>query len=314
MKSRSVQPSRQSATEPRDQVPGPKLAPFQGHSTDAEAQSQEQASAVLKRALELADLGRDGVEGSSDGFDQLGASSLVEIASELDIPLDALAGAIVEARLQIHPGGRSLVDRLVGPAEVWARRSTNESQEIVQARLVVWLERGHGLKPRERHNGVLVAKRRRDLFGKVGKTVRGVQGVGGLAKAQEVEAFVVDLSIEADQLAAGSVDALFDHGNSIQSNGSVGLSANVADKRSGAIAKGAVVAVGGGFAVGALSIVFAPLTLLAIPIAAGAGVATSRKLHSSTVQAMSDVIEETIDGIVTQTEPPRMLGGRRRRR
>ncbi len=276
-------------------------------------QTQEQVASVLKRALELAELGPGGAAGGDQPLDLLGSASLVEIADELAIPLDALAGAIVEARLQIDPGHRSLVDRLVGPTEVWARRSTDESQEIVQARLVVWLERGHGLKPRERHNGVLVAKRRRDLLGKVGKTVRDVQGVGGLAKAQEVEAFVVDLSVEADRLAASSVDTEFDHGTPGQ-RGSIGLSANVADKRSGAIAKGAVVAVGGGFALGALSIVFAPLTLLALPVAAGAGVATSRKLHSSTLQSMSEVIEETIDGIVTQTEPPTILGGLRRRR
>ena len=313
MKSRSVQPASHSAPEPRHQT-SPAAAPGPGTTSLAGSQTQEQASVVLKRALELADLGSDGDERSGNQLDLLGSSSLVEIAAELDIPLDALAGAIVESRLQVDPGSRSLVDRLIGPAEVWARRSTNESQEVVQARLVVWLERGHGLKPRQRHNGVLVAKRRRDLLGKVGKTVRDVQGVGGLAKAQEIEAFVVDLSVEADQLAAGSVDAQFDQGNPIQPSGAIGLSANVADKRSGAIVKGAVVAVGGGFAVGALSIVFAPLTLLAIPVAAGAGVATSRKLHASTVRAMSDVIEETIDGIVTQTEPPRMLGGRRRRR
>ncbi len=313
MKSRSVQPASQSAPEPRRHAP-PASVPGSGRTSSADSQTQEQASLVLKRALELADLGPDGVAERGNQLDLLGSSSLVEIAAELDIPLDALAGAIVESRLRVDPGRRSLVDRLIGPAEVWARRSTKESQEVVQARLVVWLERGHGLKPRERHNGVLVAKRRRDLFGKVGKTVRDVQGVGGLAKAQEVEAFVVDLSVAADQLAAGSVDAEFDQGNTSQPSGSIGLSANVADKRSGAIVKGAVVAVGGGFAVGALSIVFAPLTLVVIPIAAGAGVATSRKLHSATVRAMSDVVEETIDGIVTQTEPPRMLGGRRRRR
>ncbi len=276
-------------------------------------QTQEQVASVLKRALELAEIGSDGAVGGDQPLDLLGSASLVEIADELAIPLDALAGAIVEARLQIDPGHRSLVDRLVGPTEVWARRSTDEPQDIVQARLVVWLERGHGLKPRERHNGVLVAKRRRDLLGKVGKTVRDVQGVGGLAKAQEVEAFVVDLSVEADRLAASSVDAEFDHGSTGQ-RGSIGLSANVADKRSGAIVKGAVVAVGGGFALGALSIVFAPLTLLALPVAASAGVATSRKLHSATLRSMSDVIEETIDGIVTQTEPPTILGGLRRRR
>ena len=254
-----------------------------------ELRSAEEASKVLHRAIELAELEDQQLGGLVDQEGLLGQEAMVEIARELDVPLEALAGAVVEARLKAVGDQRTLVDRLVGPSEVWARRSTNESESEVLERLYAWLERGHGLRPRERQDGVVVARRRGGLAGKISKTVRGVQGVGGLDKAELVEAVVVDL--DAD------------------SRGAVGISANIASRRSAAIATGAVVAASGTVIVSIVTVITAPISLAALPFVAGAGLATSRMIHGSTVRTMTDAVEETIDGVVTNADPPRILDG-----
>lgn len=253
------------------------------------SQSAEQTSLVLRRAMELADLSDPGIDV------ELPAHTLIEIAQELDIPLDAVAGALVESRLDIDADSRSLIDRLIGPADVWATRVTGggDSDAGLQDRLIEWLEKGHGLKARARHDGVLVAKKRRGLVGKVGKTVRGARGTGGLAKAGPVEAVVVDLSDDA--------------------SGSIGLSVDVAGKRTGAIVAGSALALGGSAVVSVVSLVTVPATLAAIPVFAGLGLLTSRRLHGSTVEHMTDAVEETIDGVVTKTEPPGLLSSLRKR-
>lgn len=238
--------------------------------------------------MELADLDA----GALDTL--LGRESLIDIARQLDVPLDAVASAVVEARLDIDQNDRSLLDRLVGPGEIFARRSTSENEQDVVARLMDWLEVGHGLKPREGQHGLVVARPRRGLIGKVSKRVRSAQGVGGLARAGTVEAIVVDLDDAAQ--------------------GSVGLSADISDRRSGAVAKGSAVAFGGTVVVTFVSAALAPAALAALPVVACAGLLTSRKLHGTTVKAMTEAVEETIDGVVTQTEPPRLLDGLRKRR
>lgn len=318
MNSQSIQPAGSTAPEPRrdSDSQSESAAPT---PTEAVVHSPEQISRVLHRAMELAavDSGDLGKALHQDAV--LGEASLVEIADELGIPLDAVAGALVEARLDVGNESRSLLDWLVGPVEVWARRPTSESEEEVKARLLTWLERGHGLKPRIRHNGIVVAKRRRDLVGKLGNTVRGVQGAGGLSKAQEIEAVVVDLRREEDSAEGSGVEAEFDLGPANPDDGvgvcrgSIGLSADLTDRRTGAIAKGAAVAMGGTAVITLASLAMAPASLFALPVAAGAGLLTSRKLYSSSVRSMTDAVEETIDGIVTKTDPPRLLGGRRRR-
>lgn len=226
---------------------------------------------------------------------ELPAHTLIEIANELDIPLDAVAGALVESKLGVERQ-RSILDRLVGPTEIWARRSTKESEPEgeVMSRLVSWLEQGHGLRSRARRDGVLVAKNRRGLAGKIGKTVRGVQGLGGLSKADHVEAVVIDLDDDAE--------------------GSIGLAADLSSQRSTAVAAGSAVMLGGTAFVSLVSLATAPVTLVALPLVAGASLATSRRIYGSTVDAVTDAVEETIDGVVMDTEPPGLLGGLRRSR
>ncbi len=290
----SLEPTgRNVPSPPPDPVPFPvadhQLKPDRRSHQSYELRSAEEASKLLHRAIELADQDAQQLPGLVDREGLLGQEALIEIARDLDVPLEALAGAVVEARLKAVGEQRSLVDRFVGPSEVWARRLTDESESEVMDRLYSWLERGHGLRPRERQDGVVVARKRGGLVGKISQTVRGVQGVGGLDKAELVEAVVVDLDPE--------------------SRGSVGLSANISSKRSAAVATGAVVAAGGTIVVSIVTVVTAPIALAALPFAVGAGLATSRMIHGSTVRGMTDAVEETIDGVVTKTDPPGILDG-----
>ncbi len=236
---------------------------------------------VLRRAFEIAERHLDE---PTDVL--LGRGTLAEIAAEVGLPTSALAAAIAERQLGVDddPG---LLDRIVGPRMIAAQRASAHDEEFLTERTVEWLESGHGMKSRVRQDGVVIATKRRDVVGKVANTLRSVQGQGGLGKVQQVTAVAVDLDDDP---------------------GAVVLVADVGDKRNEAILGGTAVTVGASIAVGAVSILAGPLVFLGLPIAAGAGVLTSRMVHSSTVRDAEYEVESTIDSVVRGERPQSLLG------
>ncbi len=136
-----------------------------------------------------------------------------------------------------------------------------------------------------------MAAKRRDLVGKVARTVRNAQGTGELGKVRTVTGVVVD-------------------GN--QGDGAVVLVADVSDKRNEALLGGSFVAIGGAGAVGAVAVLFTPLALAGLPVALGAGAIASRLMFRSSLDDATHGVEATVDSVTAGTAPPRVLDPVRR--
>jgi hypothetical protein len=246
---------------------------------------------VLRRAgqVEAREAARPG---RSQDFD---ASTLADIAEEVGIAPSAVAAALAERRLGVDRDP-SLLDRIVGPKTVWAERSSSADAAETTQRAVDWLDRGHGRRPYTRPDGVVVAARRNDLVAKVTRSVRSVQGKGGLGKVREVRSVSVSLDPSGSGRTAESTV------------GVVALAADVSDKRNGALVGGSVVTATGAAVAVALAATVLPAALLALPVAGAAGVLTSRLAHRPTVRRIETEVEAALDRIVSGEPAPSLLG------
>lgn len=247
---------------------------------------------ILRRAIEL-----DEVSWELVSDEPLDSQSLAEIAAELGVSPNAVASALAEAKAGA-PSRRSVLDRVVGPRRVAANRVVVTDDESVRERLVEWLSVTHGLKPRVRPDGVVIAHKRRDLAGLVGKGLRRAQGLGGLTVADTVQAATVATGDDAEEVDRSSLC----------------LVADVGSKRKEAIAGGSAVAVGMSVVVGFAAVITGPVTLVGVPVAAGVGTLVARRVHRTTVVRLSESVSHTVDGVSQGEEPPRPVGSLSRRR
>ncbi len=237
--------------------------------------------AVLAKAIELADQRLRPTDVANPGEWR---RVVDEVAAELAIPPGAVTAAIAEELSGVDEVG--LLDRIVGPGLIWSRRSTPVDDADAEDRLIEWLEYGHGLRVRRRADGSVVALKRKDLAGRIGRTVRSAQGTGELSQRREVVGVVVPPS---------------------GGEGAVVLAADVTDTRRGAIASGAAVTASGAAALAVGTVVFGPLVWLGLPVAATAGVGVSRAVHRSKTRTVEHGVEDTLDQVVRREEPPAML-------
>lgn len=245
---------------------------------------------VLRRALELADLAQPNHEVV------LGRHTLEEIAAELAIPPGAVAAALAEAKAGVD-GERGLLDRLVGPRQVWARRPIDADEEETARRLAEWLEGGHGLRLRRTPDGRLLATKRKDLIAKVGRSVRKVQGIGELGAVRTITA----VAVEASDTHVDPISGV------MTGDGAVVIVADVGDRRNEAMIGGAAVSATTAAAVSIVAIATTPIALVGLPVAAGLGLITSRLWHHSNLRETVEGIESTIDGVAMGERPPGML-------
>lgn len=234
---------------------------------------------VLRRAFELAE-----VEPGDDVV--LGRQTLAEIADDVDLPLAAVAAALAERQLGIDTEG-NLLDRLVGPAVVAVQQPSSADEDEMRARAVAWLEAAHGLRPRVKRDGVVVATRRRDVFGKIGRRMRDAQGSSQLGKLRRIEIVAVDVG---------------------ETPGVIGVAADVSGRRRRALFGGSAVAVGTTVLFGAGAVALGPIYLIGIPVAAGAGLLTSRSVHEAHVGHVRDDLDDALDRITQAEEPATLLG------
>lgn len=148
------------------------------------------------------------------------------------------------------------------------------------------LEMGHGMRPRVQFDGVVVASKRKDVVGKLARSVRDAQGLGQLGKLRRVEVAAVDVGDEPGALV---------------------LSADIGDRRNEAMAGGAAVSGLGGAAVVGAALVFGPLAWIAAPVAVGAGLITSRVVHGSTRRDAEEDLHRAADALVNDSEPESMI-------
>ena len=253
---------------------------------------RDEIEAILRRASELG--ARTGAN-----LGTLDSSTLADIAAQVGIPASAVAAAVAERRVGVD-GDTSLLDRLIGPDQIWAGRQATESSVESNERVLEWLERAHGLRPRMTDDGVVVATRRSGLAGTVIRGVRSAQGKGGLGKVREVRGTAVAIDTGASSDAANSTGR--------PGGGAVALVADISDRRVSAMAGGGAVTAVGAVTVGAVAIVTSPLVLAALPLVAGVGLVTSRLVFGPTVRRVRTELDYTADQIARGAEAPTLLG------
>lgn len=239
-------------------------------------------AAVLRRAIELADERTAVIE-------HLPQSAVEEVAAELEIPVSAVADALAEHRAGGHPlspadgTGPSLLDRLVGPDRVAVGHRTGMAEADTVERLSYWLRRKHRLRIRLTGDGVVVGVRRRGVVPGALRRVRSVTGRAGLSGLREVRGAVV------------SVD---------QGSTSFCVVADLGEQRTRSVVVGSVVALGGAAVVSTAAVVTAPVTLVGVPVAVGAGWVGARLSHRSRLKRVAEEVEITVGMVAAGADPP----------
>jgi hypothetical protein len=239
------------------------------------------AQEVLRRAVQL-DRARQ-----EQGLTQ---EALSAAAAELGLHPESIALALAEQRAGgPRPSrGRRFADRVFGQAEVTAARALAIPEDEADELLREWLERGHHLRAHRRAEGTLVAHRRTDLAGSVGRIVRrALEGEGGLGTLRE--------------LRVGSA--------STEGSAAVCLQADISDKRAGSVVTGGVVGVVGVAAVGMAAVAAGPLVLVASPAALAVGWVVARTGHRSTVHRVGEELTRTVDAVATGRPPASIARG-----
>ncbi|MGF1599915.1 MAG: hypothetical protein ACFCVK_23900 [Acidimicrobiales bacterium] len=260
---------------------------------------------ILHRAIRLAD------DDSALGVHRhthMPVAGIEQVAAELHVPVGAVADALAEYRAGALPRSagsetmlrmatpsahrRGVLDRLVGPRSVQVLHRTGLSDEEATAGLGDWLRRRHRLEVRVDAQGTVVGVRRRGMLSGVARQVRSAAGRSGLSGVKEVRG------------AAVSADAGLT---------SICVVVDVSGQRAQSIATGTAVAMGGSAVVSLAALLTAPVTFVGVPVAVGAGWATSRVIHRYRVQRISQEVEITADQVAAGAAPPtlvRELGGR----
>lgn len=270
-----------AAPDPRHQYAPPPPAAEAQAAPPAKAQAPLDPATteiVLKRAFELAR-----VEPSHDVV--FSRSTLAEIANEVDLPVQAVAAALAE-HLADGTDDDSFLDKLIGSDRVSVHRMSTAPEDDMRDRAIRLLEVGHGMRPRIQHDGVVVASKRKDVVGKLAHTVRDAQGLGQLGKLRRVEVAAVDVGDEPGALV---------------------LSADISDRRTGAMVGGAAVGVIGTVAVAGAAAVLSPVVAVAAPVTLGAGLVTSRVIHGSARRETEEALDEAADALVRGEEPDGMI-------
>ncbi len=252
-------------------LPTPPASTSRTHDDGARF-DRDEVAAILRRATEVA-------HDRHPTDEHLAVEDLVAVADEVGLSRSAVITAVAEARAGVeHRSG--LIDRLVGPRQVWA--ISQLPVDVPAARTVQhWLEVDHGMRTYLNGDGVVVAEPRGGLAGAIGRGVRSIGGTAGLDRVRRVQA------------ATASVDH----------TGSVCLVADVSNKRAEAVTGGAAVATGTAAVAGLVGILVTPFALAALPFGALAGVATARVVHHYNVKHISAQIEMTTEAVVRGHSP-----------
>lgn len=257
----------------------PEAAAVPDHRLD-----RETTQVVLRRAFEIAHR-----EPQNDLV--FSRSTLAEIATEVDLPVHAVAAALAE-RLADGTDDQSFLDRMIGSDRVSVHRRATAPENDMRQRAVRLLETGHGMRPRVQQDGVVIATKRKDLLGKLASTLRDAQGLGQLGKLRRVEVAAVDIGDEP---------------------GAIVVSADIGDRRTVAIVGGTAVGALGGLAIAGGVIALGPVAVVGAPVAAAVGFATSRVAFAAAEREVREDLEEAADALVRGDEPDGLIGRSARR-
>ncbi len=228
---------------------------------------------ILRRATEVA-------HERHPTDEHLAVEDLVAVADEVGISPSAVVTAVAEVRAGVDHGV-GLLDRVVGPRQVWAISQLPSDEATAAVIVQRWLEVDHGLRTQMTGDGVIVAEPRSGLVAAFGRGLRSVGGTGGLDRVRRVQA-----------ATAGS-----------DQDRSVCLVADVSNKRAEAIVGGTVVAGGSAVAAGVIGLLITPVALAALPVGAAVGVIAARVVHRYNVTQITGRIEMTTEAVVRGQHP-----------
>jgi hypothetical protein len=238
---------------------------------------------VLARASELQATG-------GESYDHLSEEQILELGAEVGISATHLRQALAEERTAVtlaEPSGA--LDKHFGPTFASAARTVWGKPADVLAVLDLWMQREECLKVKRRFGERVVWQARKDFLGNI-KRGLDFQGKGyALTKAEDVSATVVAVDANRTLLR---------------------LDADLGRERSGRILGASVIgtigagATGIGFVLG----VFAPVAVLPVMLAAGAGYLNARG-HRESVEKVQLALEQILDRLEHgEKEKPTLLG------
>lgn len=235
---------------------------------------------ILRRAIELSDQ-------SVVVAERFPVTGLEEVAAELQMPAGAVAEALAEYRaggLSVSPGGRtaSMIDRVVGPKQITVRSRTGLDEAEVRERLSQWLKRRHRLRIRINPEGTVVAIRRRGLLPGAMRQVRGATGSAGLSGLREVRGAAVAVEDGPTMIC---------------------VVADLGEQRAQSVVAGTAIALGGAAVVSTAAAITAPVTLVGVPVAVGAGWFVTRFTHRRQVRRVQEEVEMTTDNVAAGARP-----------
>ncbi|MDH3294914.1 MAG: hypothetical protein OER95_11410, partial [Acidimicrobiia bacterium] len=239
------------------------IAPVAGDRFD-----RDEVSAIIRRAAEVSDWDRT-------GDDRLGLDDLMSVAEEVGLSPSAVVTALAEARAGVDHR-RNLVDRFVGPGQVWAIGRLPAGSDRSVDGLRHWLEVDHGLRTFVRSDGVVVAEPKSGFLGAVSSGIRKLGGTGGLERSRRV---------------SGAIATVGD-------DGSLCVVADVGNKQLEAMLGGTLIAGGAGAVVAVVAVVTTPLALLGLPVTVATGVLTARMIHRHNLHAVAGQIEMTTEAVL----------------
>ncbi|MEL7158528.1 MAG: hypothetical protein AAFN30_18295 [Actinomycetota bacterium] len=235
---------------------------------------------ILRRAVELSDE-------SVVVAERFPISGLEQVAAELQMPASAVAEALAEYRaggLVDPTEGRSstMIDRVVGPRQVTVRSRSGLAEDEVRERLGQWLKRRHRLRIRVNPEGTVVAIRRRGLLPGAMRQVRGATGSAGLSGLREVRGAAVSVADGQTMIC---------------------VVADLGEQRTQSVVAGSAIALGGAAVVSTAAAITAPVTLVGVPVAVGAGWFVTRITHRRQVRRVQEEVEMTTDNVAAGARP-----------
>jgi hypothetical protein len=240
---------------------------------------------ILRRALEI-DADRPAVD---DGGLRL--QDLEAVASEVGVSPEAVRLAYAEERLRagVGVGQHPVLDRIAGPGVVRTTRLVPAPVPVVLERIDDWARHEHTLRLLRREPGAGEWVRSSGIGVAAVRAVRSVQGGATLAKLRSLVAI------------AAPVD---------ERTTLVLVAADLRGERAWATAGGAGVAGASAAGLGALAVVASPLVLVALPVAAGAGVAVA-STHRRAVSRTLRELDALLDAVAAQRTPARLTDAAR---
>jgi hypothetical protein len=223
------------------------------------------------------------------GSQGMSEEAVLAAALEAGLPEEAVRLALAEERLPAAPTP-SRVDRMLGAVVIGVDRSIAMRGGEVLRRLDSLLAQNHGMRRNRSGRGFATWSRRSGTLGALHRSVQRARGEAGLSRVDEISAYVTRLD---------------DRGALVR------LIASRRQQRKGNVASCGGVGVAAAGVTGGAALVFTPLALVGLPLAAAAGASMSSIGRKQARQTAVE-LERLLDDVQHDVEPAGLVDGVRR--